>query len=274
MVGGHRAPRPGRGAAGVVWKDDDVWHLDVWTARRDLGDSMPAVAWQWRLGWRPHSVFIAQILQFQDQLAQADRSPVRELPGYVKQAIEYLGAGQELVGNIRSRYAEPAVDHLVKAYEALAGQDQPSLCDLGFEELPPAGYLPWDFEDVDDMDCQQTAAETLFGKEVDVRVRKCRADFVAHAIEQVQHMDRIPLKQPMQCKPKVDVLIPCESSDLKATWTRTYGWAAFVRRREDLRELVDVVFVRADDETAEPAQDTGSPRTRRKPSPTGASANQ
>jgi hypothetical protein len=56
---------------GVVWKRDGKWHLDVWTARRDRGEPTPAAAWQWRLGWRPRSVFIAQVLQFQDQLAQA-----------------------------------------------------------------------------------------------------------------------------------------------------------------------------------------------------------
>jgi hypothetical protein len=167
---------------GVVWKRDGKWHLDVWTARRDCGEPTPAAAWQWRLGWRPRSVFIAQVLQFQDQLPQADRSPL---------------------------YA------------------------LGFEEVPPAGYLPWGFEDVDE-GAWQTAAQTLFGPEVDVRVRKCRADFVAHAIEQVQHMDRIPLTGHVNGKPKIDLLIPCESSDLKSTWTATYGWSAFVRRREDL----------------------------------------
>jgi hypothetical protein len=163
---------------GVVWKRDDKWHLDVWTARRDRGEPTPAAAWQWRLGMRPRNVFMAQVLQFQDQLAQADLSPL---------------------------YA------------------------LGFVELPPAGYLPWGFENVDDGDLQ-TAAQTLFGPEVDVRVRKCRADFVAHAIEQVQHMDRIPLRGHVAGKPKIDLLVPSESSDLKSTWTRTYGWSAFVRR--------------------------------------------
>jgi hypothetical protein len=111
--------------------------------------------------------------------------------------------------------------------------DRSPLYALGFEELPPAGYLPWGFEDMDDV-ARQTAAQILFGPEVDVRVLKCRADFVAHAIEQVQHMDRIPLKGHVNGRPKIDLLIPCESSDLKSTWTGTYGWSAFVRRREDV----------------------------------------
>jgi hypothetical protein len=165
---------------GVVWKRDGRWHLDVWTARRDCGEPTPAAAWQWRLGWRPRSVFTAQVLQFQSQLAHADLSPL---------------------------YA------------------------LGFEELPPAGYLPWGFENMDD-EALRSAAQTLFGPEVDVRVRKCRADFVAHAVEQVQHMDRIPLKGHVAGIPKVDLLVPSEPSDLKPTWTDTYGWSAFVRRRE------------------------------------------
>jgi hypothetical protein len=222
----------------VVWKCDGDWYLDVWTARRDRGEPTPEAAWKWRFGMRPWNVFIAQVLQFQDQLAQADSPAVRELPEYVKQALEYLGAGQELVGNIRSKYAEPAVGHLGKAYEALTGQaQQASLITLGFDELPPAGYLPWNFDGVQD---RQAAAQALFGDGVDVRVRDCRADFVAHAIEQVQHMDRIPLKDHANGKPKIDLLIPTEPSDLKATWTGNYGWSAFVRRREDARDRVEV----------------------------------
>lgn len=223
---------------GVVWKRGDKWQLDVWTARRDRGEPTPAAAWQWRLGWRPRSVFLAQILQFQDQLAQADRFMAREMPAYVRQALEYLGAGQELIGTIRSKYAGPAVDHLVKAYETLSGQEPSSLCDVGFEELPPAGYLPWDFQGEQD-------PQYFFGGEVDVRVRECRADFVAHAIEQVQHMDRIPLKGHVNCRPKVDLLIPCEPNDLAVTSPSTsgYGWSAFIRRREDLHERRDSVDV-------------------------------
>jgi hypothetical protein len=84
-------------------------------------------------------------------------------------------------------------------------------------------------------------AQAIFGLQVEVRVRTCRADYVAHAVEQAQHMDRIPLCDKAPGKTEVDLLIPLEPTDLKATYTRSYGWSAFVRRREDHRDLVGQV---------------------------------
>jgi hypothetical protein len=44
------------------------WLVDLWIARRDLGDPAPRRAWQSKLAMRPWDVFIAQVLQFQAQL--------------------------------------------------------------------------------------------------------------------------------------------------------------------------------------------------------------
>jgi hypothetical protein len=49
-------------------------------------------------------------------------------------------------------------------------------------------------------------------------------------------MDRIPLCQQAPGKTEVDLLIPLEPTDLNATYTRSYGWSAFVRRRETCHE--------------------------------------
>ena len=47
----------------------DASVFDVWTARRDAIATPPHEAWQERLGLRTWAVFIAQLLQFQAQLA-------------------------------------------------------------------------------------------------------------------------------------------------------------------------------------------------------------
>jgi hypothetical protein len=215
---------------GVVWKDGEEWQLDVWTARRDLGDPTPAAAWQWRLGWRPRSVFIAQVLQFQAQLADVRIGERAEPSANQKKAVEYIEA-------IRKRArAEKMLADLADCARLISEGEFVSLVDLGFDELPPAGYLP--FKVSSSIEEMQQSADELFGSEVEVVVRECRADYVAHAVEEAQHMDRIPLDAPLKRKPRIDLLVPrADLVDLVATnGIDSYRWAAFVRHRDDQRE--------------------------------------
>jgi hypothetical protein len=215
---------------GVVWKDGDEWHLDVWTARRDLGDPTPMAGWQWRLGWRPRSVFMAQVLQFQAQLAETPSAQVSAQTPAVKKVLELISGASEKVAKIQSRKAADVTTDLEEVRQVLGAGKAPSLYVAGFEELPPGGYLPVHFNTLEEA---INAAPMLFGNEVDVRVRACRADYIAHAVEQVQHVDRIPLVNG-RGTPKVDMLVPLELADLYDTRTDEYGWAAFVRRRDEL----------------------------------------
>jgi len=79
----------------------------------------------------------------------------------------------------------------------------------------------------------QAWLEPLFGDHVDLRICNVRADYVAGAVEEAQHLDRIPL-DPSSPYPKatVDVLVPTELTDVKGLHTDHYPWVAFVRRRE------------------------------------------
>ncbi len=52
----------------VLLQVDGRWVVDTWTARRDIGAGSAEDTWRSRLGMRPWNVFMAQVLQFQDQL--------------------------------------------------------------------------------------------------------------------------------------------------------------------------------------------------------------
>lgn len=268
---------------GVVWKDvaatdkDESWELDVWTARRDTGDPVPSAAWQWRLGWRPHSVFVAQILQFQAELAHVDLGQPPEQPRHVKEAVKQLKRASETAMTIRSPKMPAVLTEVDEARRVLEGGDTASLPGAGFDELPPAGFLPVTF---DSKERAEGAAKDIFGGIVEVRVRECRADYIAHAVEQVQHMDRIPLVNPDGPSPQIDFLIPqAGRNDLKVTRPANdwYGWSAFVRRRDDAEQAeaqlqdVDVYVVR--DHSAEEfgryVKRFDEDRTRRKLMPIG-----
>jgi hypothetical protein len=62
---------------------------------------------------------------------------------------------------------------------------------------------------------------------VNVRFSRCRPDHVPHAIEEVQHMDRIVLTDADR-PPSIDILVPLPETGSAPT---AYGWVAFVRRR-------------------------------------------
>ena len=216
------------------------WLVDLWIARRDLGDPAPRRAWQSQLAMRPWDVFIAQVLQFQAQLTDLY---VASQAGPVKSA-----AASELaqaIGSIRDQFTdmrvkprwlgegiaelEKALPKLDKAAREAKDPSKYGLCDLGFGELPPGGYLPFPAQD------QDLAAYVgqLFGPHVKVRICRCRADYAVRAVEHAQHLDRIPLDQDAQKgTPCVDVLVPDELADLAPLYTPSYPWLAFVRRSE------------------------------------------
>ena len=217
----------------VLFKPDGGWLVDLWIARRDIGDPAPRRAWQSRLAMRPWDVFIAQVLQFQAQLTDL------YLTGQAASAKS--AAAEELahaIGSIREQFAQMEVkpdwlsESIVELEKAAPQAKDPSkhgLCELGFGELPSAGYLPPPpgYQKAD------AYAEQLFGPYVKVRICHCRADYAVRAVEQAQHLDRIPLDHDAQkSRPSVDVLIPDELADLAPLYTPSYPWLAFVRRSE------------------------------------------
>jgi hypothetical protein len=246
--------QPGTVPIGVLLRIEDAWVVDTWIARRDRIDTPPRRAWEGRLGLRPWDVFVAQVLQFQVQLAEEWPRAAATLAGLADRllAIEEL---DDALKTLRAGLRGGVTQKVTSATERLKGQVTPAaggvgrLLDLGFVELPPAGFLPLpEGEGWDGMSVEQKV-DALFSSSVELRFCACRPDVVAHAFEEAQHLDRIPLGGG-EPKPKVDILVPTDSG----SWSGpSYNWVAFHRRRdrdcrtETVHDLVDVYVHTASD---------------------------
>ncbi len=162
--------------------------LDEWTARRERIETSPQRYWAGRLAMRPWNVFLAQVLQFQCQLAGLPGSGQGVTCGGdpCDQALTLLGRSAELISKLREAGPGPApepepatapaaagdgpaaappgtppagevldqaiADYRQEVADVLAGRAMPSshlLIDGGIIELPPAGYLPVDLTSSD-----------------------------------------------------------------------------------------------------------------------------
>src|SRR5262249_7055296 len=97
---------------------------------------------------------------------------------------------------------------LATARDAVLVPSDRILIDGGILELPAGGYLPANPRSVLSVNQQ---VRRLLGKGVDLRCCIVGPDFVAHALETVQHMDRISLVEGLenpQNMRKVDILVP------------------------------------------------------------------
>ncbi len=219
--------------------------LQVWTARRLIDGPAASAQWKARLAMRPWPVFLAQILQFETELIAAVRA-VAKLDASIQvdlaathekiaSLLEVHSAVADMFENLHNKsvanYA--GVKKVQGAYEkaqdaaAHAAEDYAIPAILGIGELPPAGYLP-----VPVRGATEEVLADFFGDQVDLDIRRLRADQVADEVLAAQHRDRIPL-HPMdggKTKVKVDILVPADPADLPALHTPAYDWVAFVRR--------------------------------------------
>lgn len=211
--------------------------LDAWTARRELINTGAERYWRWRMMMRPWDVFLAQILQFQCQLRDLFRStpvpagdvdPCGGALGAVNQAAAAVTEFQNFFAATTQRFADLRVTiedsitftggstrlaslgaSLAGVSQALAAAPRDSvLINGGIVELPSAGYLPV-VPGAGATINQQV--HQLMGDGVDLRFCIVRHDYVAHALEEAQHMERISLIYGLdhpEDKPKVDILVP------------------------------------------------------------------
>ena len=211
--------------------------LDAWSVRRERIEAPSRRYWAWRMRMRPWDVFLAQVLQFQCQLAGIAVAHPRpgELDDPCAPHIAVVDEAQGLLQEIRRYYTtslaqrDPAVltsehpialagglqridevhDQLGKILKGVyqAPRDR-VLIDGGIVELPSAGYLPVDNASAVSVNDQ---VRRLLGGGLDLRFCVVRPDFVAHALEEAQHMDRISLTYGLDHpddRPKVDILVP------------------------------------------------------------------
>jgi hypothetical protein len=218
------APSPAGVPIGALLWVDEAWVLDVWIARRDLIAAPPRDAWEWRLGLRPWAVFIAQVLQFQAQLAAA--------PGVAMLGEAVFGDAEEFYEVLQKSVprSRRAMQQLWNEWQRQHRQPllDGSLAGNGFGELPSAGFLP---APADDGELQQQVG-AIFGANVVTHLHHNSADAALRAVTGAQHLDRIPLNQPDH-KPVVDVWVPDVVADLPAVRTQSYGWIAFTRCRDE-----------------------------------------
>lgn len=214
--------------------------LDAWIARRERIDTPAKRYWQWRMAMRPWDVFLAQILQFQCQLSELFKKPppagggddpCASAYGVIREASATVAKIASFYQTVTTRFTlqpllvsgsagaeKPPTLDLVslldfqKRLQALSAAalipSDKFLIDGGIIELPSAGYLPVSPNSVISVNEQ---VRRLLGKGVDLRFCIVRPDFVAHALEEAQHMERISLLQGLDNpnnKPKVDILVP------------------------------------------------------------------
>jgi hypothetical protein len=212
--------------------------LDAWIVRRERMEAPSRRYWQWKMMMRPLNVFLAQVLQFQCQLAELidgiatpgrPTDPCaneRQTLGEAAQLIEELRAGltsYRTATAMVSTAAQPAlmslslarvsdlhekISSVLKGAGTLSQAKHGVLISGGMIEMSPVGYLPVMNGTSVSVNDQVRA---LLGDGLDLRFCIATADYIAHEVEKGQHMDRISLLQGIDDpsnKPKVDIIVP------------------------------------------------------------------
>jgi hypothetical protein len=215
-----------RTAAGFV--------LDVWAARRDRVQTPPETGWMGRLAMRPWQVFIAQLLQFQDQLGSAWPDPGGPVkPGMPVGMSVRADVSTQLSLALRlleTRKVKEPSELLEGALAVLRGEKPAmsvtSLTDLGFGDLPPAGYLPAQRAGLAER------IRMLFPSAAAILFNEYRADTIVELVARAQHADRIPLTREGGgvWPPRIEIMVPVPEpftggDDLQTT----RSWVAFRR---------------------------------------------
>ena len=200
--------------------------LDAWIARRERMDTPPRRYWQWRMMMRPWDVYMAQILQFQCQLRDlfdGDFTPEAEDP--CGDAKTVLGEAAKKLADFLQAHKELSTDSAFQAdlLQLETMSQKLTLTEQGMKVVPignrwlikggilttpSAAYLPVQPNGNISVNEQVTK---MMGEGVDLRFCIVRPDFVAHALEEAQHMERISLIEGLddpKLKPEVDVLVP------------------------------------------------------------------
>lgn len=244
--------------------------LDAWTARRERMETPPRHYWAGRMMMRPWKVFLAQILQFQCQLRAclSSRDPnapcktlvdfdpcadTRQIAGQAAEGMRFLLDRMEAMAGRLSEFSErnlatarldvgQDLSALEMTYQRLIDASRIAVPDrlminCGIVEVPSAGYLPVNVSSTVSVNEQVTR---LFGPGVDLRFCVVRPDFVAHALEEAQHLERICLLRGLEDasrRPEVDVLVPNGEIEQREVERPGTGYRATIELHSPLFEL-------------------------------------
>jgi hypothetical protein len=246
-------------AIGLLVNDGGAIKFDSWSARRERMDSQARGFWQGRMAMRPWNVYLAQILQFQCQLSGLLQDPevlvspadgcddLRTALDKARKEIEilqkkYASSAKKMVerfaGKMSKADTQWAIDEvkgssaeLFELSDSLSKLDVgtgalPSnrlLFNSGFQQLPPAGYLPIN----PGTNTVSEQLDRMFGEGVRVHLRAARADVLPHLLEEAQHMERISLTRGLD-NPKdledVEVFIPDGQIETVAAQDQGIWW--------------------------------------------------
>jgi hypothetical protein len=203
--------------------------LDTWIARRERMEAPARTYWAGCLHLRPWHVFLAQVLQFQCHLnalfpegkaSTVARDPCQERRTRLADALKGFVKGYpKEVEMLRAAFPQEKLSLALQDMRTIASNLEaltPVALDLadqvliqgGIVELPSAGYLPVDAKSAWTVNQQ---VRQLLGGGLDLRFCRVRPDYIPHALEEAQHLERISLLQGLKDpknKPEVDILVP------------------------------------------------------------------
>lgn len=247
------APNPSSVPIAALLRIGECWVLDTWIARRDIGDAPARAGWEGHLGLRPWNIFQAQILQFQAQLMQdgEGRACVEKPDPRYADAVKKVSTRMADFPPTRGK-AAAAFQVVVEAFRDLEEVSQNPCADTeygaSFDELPPSGILAVPYGITSDC-VADYFSKRFHNPNVVVSVIVTRADCALRALEEAQHLDRIPLHG--GCLPPHVQLhvpeIPADLRDLKPD--DGYPWVVFTRgcECEQAMDEVTVLVVVSED---------------------------
>ena len=204
---GACAPGPNDVALAVLARSGGATQfLDEWTARRELIETPPRRYWAGRMAMRPLAVFLAQVLQFQCQLRDIlpAAAPLHRLVLNEAMVSRLLSATDE--ATLRAAALDVPIRAVGLRPIGIRQVSSRVLIDGGIVELPSAGYLPVGLDTT-----VNEQVRRLLGAGVDLTFCVVRPDYVPHALEEAQHMDRISLLAGLDdpaAKQAVEILVP------------------------------------------------------------------
>ena len=192
------------------------WQVDAWAARRDRGAPPPMRHWEWRLGMRPRDVFLAQVLQFQAQLADIEQSQTAGPPAAaLRKTIRELAESGELAKVLAFQFARSRTE-----WGAAPGAE--------LVELPPAGFVRGASGSLASV--RESVEAYLACPGIVRKVCSCSPGDVGELFEAAQHRDRTRTPRSEDFRDDdtgtIDVYVPMRGRE------PAYDWVLFTRAQE------------------------------------------